>query len=57
MCLYGADVRGLAPEWLVDMQGIGRNKLSYWYIFRTVPLGWIAGTIGGVLFARRANTA
>ena len=55
MCWYGVDARWLAPEWVADMREAGSGNVSYWYIFKTIPLGWLAGTVGGIWFARRAN--
>jgi hypothetical protein len=50
---FAADDRWLAPEWVASMRKFG--MVSYWYIFRTIPVGWLLGTISGMWYAVRAN--
>lgn len=55
LCWYAADVRWFAPGWVAAMRESGSGNVSYWYIFKTNPLGWLAGTAAGVWYANRAN--
>jgi hypothetical protein len=56
ICWYSADARWLAPDWVADMRKGGGGNVSYWYLEKCVPLGCLAGAVGGAVFAARSGS-